>query len=174
MAAGLRNLDWLARKKGIWGDTSFSSRLLACKKHSICNICLGLVRGFASLLAAQYTTRLAGWLHVWALRFRDRFAVRLPPSRWPLKRQRRRRLGVRRLDAAVLDASAFEGGVEPPHSKALRAFSWFRDARQPLKSERPQYRALKSEIEPRIGLKTPIMQRNRADNAENATRPDAK
>jgi len=31
---------------------------------------------------------------------------------------------VRRLDAAVLDASAFEGGVEPPHSKALRAFSW--------------------------------------------------
>jgi hypothetical protein len=33
---------------------------------------------------------------------------------------------VRRLDAAFATTSAlFQGGVKPPHSKALRAFSWF-------------------------------------------------
>jgi hypothetical protein len=33
---------------------------------------------------------------------------------------------VRRLEAAFATTSAlFQGGVKPPHSKALRAFSWF-------------------------------------------------
>jgi len=39
---------------------------------------------------------------------------------------------VRRLDAAFATTSApFQGGVKPPHSKALRAFSWPLGARQP-------------------------------------------
>jgi hypothetical protein len=38
---------------------------------------------------------------------------------------------VRRLDAAFATTSVlFQGGVKPPHSKALRAFSWFLGARQ--------------------------------------------
>ena len=55
----------------------------------------------------------------------------------------RRHLGVRRLDAALelwgrggaaqdsLPSAWCEGGVKPPHSKALRAFSRFPGARRP-------------------------------------------
>jgi hypothetical protein len=44
----------------------------------------------------------------------------------------RRHLGVRRPDAAFATTSAlFQGGVKPPHSKALRAFSCSLGARQP-------------------------------------------
>ena len=44
----------------------------------------------------------------------------------------RRHLGVRRPDAAFATTSAlFQGGVKPPHSKALRALSWSPGPRQP-------------------------------------------
>jgi hypothetical protein len=40
---------------------------------------------------------------------------------------------VRRLDAAFATSSAlFQGGVKPPHSKVLRAFSWSLGPRQPV------------------------------------------